>query len=339
MENHMSDDTLAPGKIPSALLAELLGAAKAAGRELLLPPRIGEDACVIDLPGGALVAATDPITLTGRAAGAHAVWINANDVAVTGVRPRWFLACVLMPEGTRESDLRSLFDGMNAALESLGATLVGGHTEVTSVVSQPVVVGQMLGLREDRRFVATSGMRPGDVVLQVGFAPVEGAAVVAESGDPRIESVHPELLARARNAMTDPGISVVDAALRATELGAHALHDPTEGGLSAGLHELAIASGVGLRVDREALLWFQPGIALCAAVGADPLGTLASGTLLASLPADRSRAARADLASQGWPVAEIAQTEEGEGVRDTAGAPLPRYERDELSRVFAAPAS
>jgi hydrogenase expression/formation protein HypE len=336
---HMSDDTLAPGKIPSALLAELLGTAKEAGPELLLPPRIGEDACVIDLPAGALVAATDPITLTGRGAGAHAVWINANDVAVTGARPRWFLACVLIPDGFRESDLRSLFDGMNAALEQVGATLVGGHTEVTSVVSQPVVVGQMLGLREDRHFVATSGMRAGDVVLQVGLAPVEGAAVLAESEDPRVLAVGPKLLERARNAVTHPGISVVDAALRATELGAHALHDPTEGGLSAGLHELAAASGLGLRVDRDALLWFEPGIALCAAVGADPLGTLASGTLLVSLPADRSRAVRDDLRSRGWPAAEIAQTEEGDAVRDTTGAPLLRYERDELSRVFAATGS
>jgi hydrogenase maturation factor len=331
----MSDDVLLPGKIPSALLAELLSGATPPGPEVLVPPRIGEDACVIDLPGGALVAATDPITLSGRGAGAHAVWINANDVAVTGVRPRWFLACVLLPEGATETELRSLFDGMNAALAQVGAVLVGGHTEVTSVVCQPVVIGQMLGLREDRRFVTTSGMRAGDVVLQVGAAPIEGAAVLAALRDPRIEALDPDLLATAREAVTEPGISVVDAALRATELGAHALHDPTEGGLSAGLHELAIASGLGLRVDPDALVWFEPGRALCAAVGADPLGTLASGALLASFSAEDADAARADLASQGWPVAEIARAEAGQGVRDASGSPLRRYERDELSRVLA----
>ncbi len=69
-------------------------------------------------------------------------------------------------------------------------------------------------------------------------------------------------------------------------LGAIALHDPTEGGLAAGLHELAHASGVRIRIDRKAVLWFEPGVAVCRALGADPWATLASGTLLAAFPAE-----------------------------------------------------
>ena len=167
----MSENQLPNGKLPSAFLTELLAGAAAPSEDVRLPPTIGEDAGVIDIPAGALIAATDPITLTGEDVGAHAAIINANDVAVMGARPRWFLAVVLMPPGTLESDVRALFDAMHAALKAMDVTLVGGHTEITAAVNQPVVVGQMMGLREDGAFVPTGGLSVGDVVVQVGPAP------------------------------------------------------------------------------------------------------------------------------------------------------------------------
>ena len=331
----MSDGALPPGKLPTELLSELLAAAPSEADELLVPPRIGEDACVIAVPGGALVAASDPITLTGAAIGGYAVVINANDVAVTGARPRWFLATLLLPIGTREADVRTIFAEMGRELDRLGAVLVGGHSEVTAAVRQPVVVGQMLGLREDGGFVRTGGAQPGDVVLQVGAAPIEGAAVLAQEAGEALSGVAQSWLERARDALRDPGISVVAPALLCSELGAHALHDPTEGGLSAGLHEIATASGVALRgLDPERMLWFEPGRVLCEALGADPWGTLASGSLLAVFaPVDAERAA-VSLSRAGHDVRSIADAESGEGVWLQGGQPLPRYERDELSRVL-----
>ena len=320
-----------PGKLPAAFLAELLKPVEPLPAEVRLAPAIGEDACAIDMPAGSLVVATDPITMTGTGVGAHAVAIN-----VTGARPRWFLACVLLPVGTRESEVQALFDGMRGELAKLGATLVGGHTEVTSAVEQPVVVGQMLGQCSPERVVRTGGASPGDGVLQVGPAPVEGAAVLAVEAPERMGTVARDLLKRARGALRDPGISVVDAALRAAELGATALHDPTEGGLSAGLHELAEASGVALHVDADAVLWFEPGLALCQALGADPWGVLASGTLLAAFPGTAVEEARETLVREGFPTRQIARAERGEGVTLSDGSGLPRYERDELSRVLGA---
>lgn len=325
---------LPTGKLSPKLLAELLSSAGPAPAEVLLGPAVGEDACAIDVPAGVLVAATDPITLTGSGVGAHAVWINANDVAVMGARPRWFLSSVLLPPGTTADDVRALFAATLGALEELGAVLVGGHTEVTEAVVQPVVVGQMLGLLESGRIVRTGGVRPGDVVLQIGSAPIEGAALLAERAR-RVEALDPALLARAARALEDPGISVVAAALRAAELGATALHDPTEGGLSTGLWELAQASSVALEVDPEEILWFDPGTALCAALGADPWGTLASGALLAAFGAAAADTALAALQADGHAARAIATAAVGEGVTLAGGAALARFERDELSRVLS----
>jgi hydrogenase expression/formation protein HypE len=326
---------LPPGKLPVALLRRLLRMGGHAPAEVLLPPAIGEDACAIAIGGGTLVAATDPITLTGKEIGGHAVVINANDVAVMGVRPRWFLAVVLLPPGTGAAEIEALFADMHAALGRLEITLVGGHTEITAAVTQPIVVGQMLGFRDDGRFVRTAGMRAGDVVLQIGEAPVEGAAVLANETPQRLRMLPPDLLQCARQAVRAPGISVVEPALLATELGARALHDPTEGGLSAGLHELAEASGMALLIDREAVLWFAPGRAVCAALGADPWGVLASGTLLAAFPEERVEHAQAALAAAGHASARLGRAETGSGVRTTVGSCLMRYDQDEVSRILA----
>ena len=322
------------GKIGHALLEELLGGLPAPPEELILGPAPGEDACALELPAGVLVVATDPITLTGKDVGRHAVVVNANDVAVTGARPLYFLASVLLPEGFEESDLREIFAAMCDELAKLGACLVGGHTEVTSAVRQPVIVGQMLGRCERGRLLTTGGARPGDALLQVGPAPVEGAAVLAVEASERLSSVSLLARERASAALRDPGISVVDAALLAAELGARAAHDPTEGGLSAGLYELALASGVALDVDESAVLWFEPGVELCAALGADPWGTLASGALLAAFPAAEVERALRELEARGFAARVIATARAGSGVYTAAGRALCRFERDELSRVL-----
>ncbi len=330
----MTETVLEPGKLPAALLRRLLARFKKDTPELLLPPSVGEDAGVIGIGGGALVTATDPITMTGNEVGGHAVLINANDVAVLGVRPRWFLAVFLLPVGTTVSEVEGIFENMRQTLEALDIVLVGGHTEVTDAVNQPVVTGQMLGFQTNGHFVKTGGVRPGDKILQIGPAPVEGAAVVALELGTQL-SLPDSLLAEARDAILNPGIAVIEPALRSAALGASAMHDPTEGGLSAGLHELAEASSVALEVRASATLWYGPGIALCEAVGADPWGMLASGTLLAAFPSDRVDEAANVLVRDGNDVALLAIAEAGEGVRFDDGRSLPRYERDELSRILA----
>lgn len=199
---------------------------------------------------------------------------------------------------------------------------------MTQAVTQPLVVGQFLGLAEDGRFVATGGVRPGDVLLQVGPVPIEGAAVLSHEASDRLIGLDPAVVEAALGALDHPGISVVEPALLAAELGATAMHDPTEGGLVAGLHEIAAASRLRIRVDLDSVLWFEPGRALCAALGADPLATLASGCLLAAFPADRAKAVLQSLAQHGHAAAQIGTAEPGPGVCDADGRPLAWPGRD-----------
>jgi hydrogenase maturation factor len=171
--------------------------------------------------------------------------------------------------------------------------------------------------------------------VQVGPAPVEGAALLCEAARARGSCLAEALLDAAAAALVEPGISVVEPALRAAALGATALHDPTEGGLACGLHELAEASGVGLRVEEANVIWFEPGVAVCEALGADPWGTLASGALLAAFPEAEAEAAVRSLAVDGVRAAIVARADGGGGVRRSNGAPLRRFDRDEVARVLS----
>ena len=332
----MSDTVLEVGKLPQKLLAEVLVTGRPVPPELLLPPTVGEDAGVIAVRAGALVAASDPVTLTGQDVGAHAVLVNANDIAVMGARPRWFLATVLLPRGVTEDAVRALYLRMHEALAALDAVLVGGHVEVTDAVRRTVVVGHMMGLRQDGNFARTAALEPGHVVVQIGRAPVEGAAVLAAEAAGQLEGrVAAATLAEAAGALTEPGISVVEAALRATVLGASAMHDPTEGGLSAGLYEMAETASLGLIVAADAVLWYEPGRILAEALGIDPWGLLASGALLAAFPSGTAEAALETLAAEGFSCAPIARVVAGGGVRFKAGGDVPRFSRDEMIRVVS----
>lgn len=298
-------------------------------------PAPGEDAAAVRVGEGVLVAAADPITLTGREAGRLAVLVNANDVAVMGARPRWFLATLLLPEGSVAGDVHDVFAGLTSGLAAVDATLVGGHTEVTPAVRHLVVSGQMLGTTTGARVVTTGGARPGDVVVQVGPVPVEGAAVLAAELSDRLADVAAADRAAAAGAVDDPGISVVAPALIAAELGATAMHDPTEGGLAGGLHELAEASRCAVRVDLDKVTWFPPGVAVCQAVGADPLATLASGCLLTTFPASAVEAVTERLMAAGHVAAVLGRVEEGGGVTGGDGRAIARPDRDEVARVLS----
>ncbi|MDI7275264.1 MAG: AIR synthase family protein [Anaerolineae bacterium] len=339
----MAADVLPTGKLPLEMLADLLRSCPTRDPRVLVGARVGEDAAVIDFGDRLLVAKSDPITFATDRIGWYAVHVNANDVAMTGAAPRWMLVTLLLPEGRATyADAQSIMAQVGAACAGLGISVVGGHTEVTYNLDRPVLVGHMLGEVSRERLVTGGGARVGDAVVLVGAVAVEGTALIArEFGEQaRSRGVDEATLAEARGYLDDPGISVVRAARVAVEsVSVHAMHDPTEGGLATGLHEMAWAAGVGLRVDRDVIPVLPACRRLCDAFGLDPLGLIASGALLVAVaPADLP-ALEAAYRQAGIRWAHIGSVvPREEGLRYTAAgreAPLPRFDRDELTRLLA----
>ncbi len=330
------------GKLPQELLAKLLSAIPIGDERVVLGPRPGEDAALIDMGEKLLVAKTDPVTFATDLIGWYAVQVNANDLASMGARPRWFMATLLLPETTTPSQVEEVFSQVTSACQALGITLVGGHTEITYQLPRPIVVGAMLGEVEKERVVLTSGARPGDSIILTKGIPIEGAALLARDAQETLlkAGVGPDIIARAKEYLFQPGISVVEEALAACDaVEIHSMHDPTEGGLATGLLEVATAAKAGVFIDQDSIPLLPEGQAICQALGLDPLGLLASGALLLTLAQKDVPRLKRTLEQKGVSSHEIGRVtgvEEGlklgtrEGVKD-----LPTFPRDELARFFS----
>jgi hydrogenase expression/formation protein HypE len=331
--------SLPTGKLPPDILRALLSRHTPSDPRVVLPPGIGLDCAVLDLGDRLLVAKSDPITFAEDDIGWYAVHVNANDVATSGAQPRWFLATLLLPQGQATAQLASaIFDQIGQACGQIGASLVGGHTEITAGIDRPIVAGTMLGEVGRERLVTPRGARPGDALLLTKGIPLEGASLLAREFAPRLAGVPPEIVDRARAYLRDPGISVVAEALAASRAGGvNAMHDPTEGGLAAALWELAEASQVALDVDVRAVPVLPEAARLCRHLGLDPMDTLASGALLiCAQPGATERVIRS-VSALGVAIRVIGTVHEGSGVTMFEGeerATLPRPERDALAILF-----
>jgi hydrogenase expression/formation protein HypE len=333
---------LPTGKLPADLLQALLATHVMHDPRVVVGARVGEDAAVIDLGDRYLVAAADPVTFATDELGWYAVAVNANDIAVRGATPRWFLATLLLPgSATDEAMVRRLFAQIGEACTAQGVALVGGHTEVTPGIDRPLVAGTMLGEVAKDRLVTTAGARVGDAVVLTKGLPLEGAAIIAREKERelRARGVPAAVIDTAKGFLRTPGISVrAEAAIACDVARVHAMHDPTEGGLATALHELAAAADVGLRIDHDRIAVLPEGRTLCEAFGLDPLGTIASGALLLALPPEEASRVLDALASASIDARVIGEVVPvGQGVTLVAGTrrwPLPTFARDEIARLL-----
>lgn len=336
---------LAPGKLPPDLLAALLRRGVIRDPRVLVGPGIGRDAAVIDFGPTLLVAKTDPVTFATDEIGWYAVQVNANDIAAMGARPRWFLATALLPERGATPELASrIYTDLLDACNALDIALVGGHTEITVGLDRPILVGQMLGEVARDALMGPENARPGDALLLTKALCVEGVALLARERAQQVRRAAGEAFtARCAAFLREPGISVVrDARLACAVGGVRAMHDPTEGGLATALRELAEAAGCGLRVRNRDIPVYPEAQRLCDFFGLDPLGLIASGSLLIAADAGKADAIAGALRGEGIPCARIGElTAPGEGcrlIRDSGETDLPRFDRDEIARVLESPA-
>ena len=330
------------GKLPGDLLQAVLDKQASHDPRVIVGPRVGEDAAVIDLGDRYLVATADPITFATDELGWYALHVNANDNVVRGATPRWFLATLLLPAGrTDEDGVRALFAQLAEACEDLEVTLVGGHTEVTHGLDRPIVAGTMLGEVARDKLVTTAGARIGDAIVLTKGVPLEGAAIIAREKEDelRARGVPAATIRRARNFLRAPGISVRPEAEIACELATvHAMHDPTEGGIRAGLHEIAFASRVRIDVDLDLIPVLPPTARICGHYAIDPLGLIGSGALLVAVPAARVSSllrawARRDVA--GRVIGSIAPGRGVRAMRHGRRVPFPWLVRDEIITALA----
>jgi len=334
-------DSLPVGKLPPALLAQLLAAAPAGDSDVLLGPAVGVDCAVVEVGDRLLVFKSDPITFATGEIGWYLVHVNANDIATTGATPRWLLVTLLLPQGRTTADLvdgigRQIYD----ACRTLGIAVIGGHTEITHGLDRPLAVGALVGQVARERLVTPHGASPGDRLLLTKGVPIEATAILAREFPDRLaQTLSPAEVEEAAAYLHDPGISVLRDARVALAAGdVTAMHDPTEGGLAAALWEMAEAGNCALVVDADAVPVPSLSARICDAFGLDPLATIASGALLLTVDPEDVGPIRRALDEASITCAEIGEVEAGDvnvWQKTTGGrSRWPRPEQDEIGKAY-----
>jgi hydrogenase expression/formation protein HypE len=330
------------GKLDLHLLKRLLEKYTILDPRVVIGPKIGEDAAVIDLGERAdhyWVVTSDPITFTTEEIGYYGVVVNVNDIATRGAIPKWFLATLLFPEAETNSDLiEKVFHQIHKACQRFGVSFVGGHTEITPGIERIFLSGHMIGEVKKERLVTTGGAKDGDLLLLVKGVCIEGTSILArEKGDELLAKGIPSfLIEKARNFIFDPGIDILQAALVACEaVPVHSMHDPTEGGLINGVVEMALASEKEMEVDLEKVPIYEESRILCQEYGMDPLGVIASGALLLTIsPSDSSRL-EAAFRKASIPFQVIGRVKQGPArVLTEDGKEIHPFSRDEILKIY-----
>ena len=303
--------------------------------EVLLGAGVGEDCAAVKLsPGEIFVISTDPITGTVKDVGMLAIQITANDLASSGAEPVGVMLTVLLPEEIEEEDIREMMRQVEEACAHFHIQVMGGHTEVTRAVTQPVISVTGVGKVREDRLVSTSGAKPGQDILVTKWIGIEGTSIIAKEKEK-------ELLERFSQAFVDTAkgfdqyLSVLPDSRIAVEHGVSAMHDVTEGGIYGALWEVAEASGIGLEIDLKAIPIRQETIEICEYFELNPYYLISSGCML--MAADQGHDLVRKLEAAGIPAAVIGKATDGKARRIWNGGEesyLERPKTDELYKIY-----
>lgn len=303
--------------------------------EVLLGAGVGEDCAAMKLePGEIFVISTDPITGTVKDIGTLAIQVTANDLASSGAEPVGVMLTVLLPEAVTEEDIKKMMSQVEEACSKVRIQVMGGHTEITRAVTQPVISVTGVGKAREDRLISTAGAKAGQDILVTKWIGIEGTSIIAKEKEE-------ELRKRFSGSFIDTAkgfdqyLSVLPEASVAVEFGISAMHDVTEGGIYGALWELAEASQVGLEIDLKAIPIRQETVEICEYFGLNPYYLISSGCML--MAGERGHDLVRELKKAGIPAAVIGKAVEGKAKRILNGeeeAFLERPKTDELYQIY-----
>lgn len=248
--------------------------------EVLVKPGVGEDCSVIELAQDQVfVISTDPITGTVHDIGKLAVHITANDIASSGADLIGIMLTVLLPLDSSESDLKAMMKEIEETCMQLDIEVVGGHTEVTGAVNQPIISVTGIGKMDKKDIITTAGLIPGQDIVMTKWVGLEGTAILAKDQEEKLLTRYTgEFIAGAKEFINH--ISVVKEAKIARTMEVTAMHDVTEGGVFGALWEMAAASKTGLEIDLKKIPIKQETVEICEFFDLSPYMLMSSGSML-----------------------------------------------------------
>jgi hydrogenase expression/formation protein HypE len=238
-----------------------------------------DDQAVVSVNGTRLAITTDsfvvkPLFFPGGDIGSLAVHGTVNDLAMGGARPLFLSAAFIIEEGLSIDVLRRVVGSLRDAAREAGVEVVTGDTKVVEKGSGDQLFINTTGIGLVRAGVELSSdrARPGDKVLLSGFLGDHGIAILAQRQGLEFEcpiESDSAALHTLVGAMLEAGGTI------------RCMRDPTRGGLSSALNEIAEQSRVSIQLDEETIPVREEVRGACEMLGLDPLYVANEGKLIA----------------------------------------------------------
>lgn len=314
---------LSTGKLDSDLLRQIVfDKITYKNDDVKVRPGIGEDCALIDFGDFDCVMSTDPISSTVSDIGRLAIHITCNDIASNGIQPLGIMLACMLPEGTTDEDVEDIMDQAGRAAEQVGVEIIGGHTEITPTVKQPLIVSTAIGKAPAGTSQNGNEMEPGDFIMMTKAVGLEGTGIIACDHEDEIKQAKSE---SGERLVTDEEIdkaksflnlvSVVKEGVAAGKVGTHGMHDITEGGMLGAIWEMCQISHTGAEVWEESIPMHPETDKICRLFDVDPLRLISSGSMIIIVPKARREEMEEAMKNAGVPASIIGIiTEESEGI-------------------------
>lgn len=283
---------LETGKLDSDMLRQIVfGKITYRNDDVKVRPGIGEDCALIDFGDYDCVMSTDPISSTVSDIGRLAIHITCNDIASNGIQPLGIMLACMLPEGTTDADVEEIMQQAGTTAAEVGVEIIGGHTEITPAVRQPVIVSTAIGKAPAGTSQDGNDMKPGDFIMMTKAVGLEGTGIIACDHEEELRAacgpdgerlVSDEEIAKAKSFLDL--VSVVPEGVAAGKVGTHGMHDITEGGILGAVWEMCQISRTGAEVWEDAIPMHPETEKICRLFDVDPLRLISSGSMIIIVP-------------------------------------------------------
>ncbi len=249
-------------------------------QEVLFGKEIGEDCAGISLEKGEIcVLSSNPVFGTGKIYGALAIYSAVNNLVSSGAKAIGVMMTILLPENFKESRLAALTEQMEEVCQSLHIEVLGGHTEVTTAVTEPVFSVTAVGKAKEEELLHAKNAKADQDIVMSKWIGMEGSVSIVEAKEAQLLERFPKAMIEKLKALQPLCCASREAAL-AAKSGVSAMHDISSGGIFGALYELSEAAGVGLEIDLRAIPISQETVEICEYLGLNPYYLKSGGSML-----------------------------------------------------------
>lgn len=240
------------------------------------------DSAVIEINNQRIAFTTDsyvvkPLFFPGGNIGKLAVYGTVNDLVCAGAKPLFISVSFIIEEGLPVDDFKRIVSSMSSAAEQSGVKIVTGDTKVVEKGKGDLIFINTsgIGIVRDNVDISPGNVRPGDDIILSGSIAEHGIAIMAAR-----ESLEFETSIQSDAA---PLNGFMEEILNATK-NIHMMRDPTRGGISSALNEIALSSNTEIMIEESKIQINEEVKGACELLGFDPLYVANEGKLLVFLP-------------------------------------------------------